>query len=42
MERHKVTADEAFHILAWASVRTQIKVRHLAENLLHTGELRPR
>jgi len=42
MQRHKVTADEAFHILAWASIRTHIKVRYLAENLIHTGELRRR
>jgi GAF domain-containing protein len=42
MERHKVTADGAFHILARASIRTHIKVRYLAEHLLRTGELRLR
>jgi GAF domain-containing protein len=42
MERHKVTADGAFNILAWASIRTHIKVRYLAEHLLRTGELRLR
>src|SRR3954451_7397909 len=42
MERHEVTADGAFNILAWASIRTRVKVRHLAEHLLRTGELRGR
>jgi GAF domain-containing protein len=42
MERHEVTADGAFNILAWASIRTHVKVRHLAEHLLRTGELRGR
>lgn len=39
MERHQVTAEGAFHILARASIRTHITVRHLAEHLLRTGEL---
>ncbi len=39
MERHQVTAEGAFHILARASIRTHIKVRHLAEHLVRTGEL---
>jgi hypothetical protein len=42
MERQQVTADGAFNILAWASIRTHIKVRCLAEHLVHTGELRRR
>ena len=39
IERHKVTADEAFHVLARASIHTHVKVRRLAEHLVHTGEL---
>jgi hypothetical protein len=42
MERHDVTAAGAMHILAWASVRTHLKVRYLAEHLVDTGELRRR
>ncbi|MGY1679271.1 ANTAR domain-containing protein [Geodermatophilus sp. SYSU D01176] len=42
MERHDVTADGAFRILARASVHTHITVRRLAEHLVHTGELRCR
>ncbi len=39
MERHDVTADGAFRILARASVHTHITVRRLAEHLVHTREL---
>ncbi len=42
MERHDLTADGAFRILARASVHTHISVRRLAEHLVHTGELRRR
>jgi hypothetical protein len=42
MERHGVTAVGALRILAWASVRTHLKVRYLAEHLVDTGELRRR
>jgi GAF domain-containing protein len=42
MERHNVTADGAFRILARASIHTQTTVRRLAEHLVHTGELRHR
>jgi len=39
MERHKVTADQAFRLLAEASMHTNRKVRDLAETLVLTGEL---
>jgi len=42
MERHGVTADGAFRILARASVHTHSTVRRLAEHLVHTGVLRCR
>ena len=41
IERHKVTADQAFRLLADASMRTNRKVRDVAENLVLTGELAP-
>lgn len=40
MERHKVTANGAFHVLARASRRAHMRVRYLAEQLVRTGELR--
>jgi GAF domain-containing protein len=39
MERRKVTGDEAFRLLADASMRTNRKVRDLADDLVRTGEL---
>ena len=39
MERYKVTADEAFRLLTAVSMRTNRKVRDLAEDLVLTGEL---
>jgi GAF domain-containing protein len=39
IERYKVTADEAFRLLAGASMRSHCKVRDLAEHLVRTGEL---
>ncbi|MFD2091812.1 ANTAR domain-containing protein [Blastococcus deserti] len=39
MERYKVTADEAFRLLTAVSMRTNRKVRDLAEHLVLTGEL---
>ncbi len=39
IERYKVTADEAFRLLAAVSMRTNRKVRDLAEHLVLTGEL---
>jgi GAF domain-containing protein len=38
MERHKLTADQAFEALAHASMTANIKVRALAEHLVRTGE----
>ena len=40
MERHRLTADQAFQMLAQASMRTNSKVRDVAEHLVTTGELR--
>jgi GAF domain-containing protein len=39
MERHKVTSDQAFRLLAGVSMRTNRKVRDLAEQLVATGDL---
>ncbi|MGY1846024.1 MULTISPECIES: ANTAR domain-containing protein [unclassified Blastococcus] len=41
MERHKLTPDQAFRLLADASMHTNRKVRDLAEQLVLTGELTP-
>ena len=41
MERYRLTPDEAFRLLADASMRTNRKVRDLAEQLVLTGELAP-
>jgi GAF domain-containing protein len=38
-ERHKLTVEQAFRLLADASMRTNRKVRDLAEHLVLTGEL---
>ena len=40
MERHKVTEDEAFTMLAHASQRTNTKLRDVAAELIRTGALR--
>ena len=37
MERYKVTADQAFQALASVSMRTNTKVKAIAEQLVHTG-----
>jgi GAF domain-containing protein len=45
MERHKITADQAFELLARVSSRNNTKLREVAEQLVHSGELpgpRPR
>jgi GAF domain-containing protein len=45
MERHKVTPDQAFQLLAQASMAANRKVRDVADELVRTGELpavRPR
>jgi GAF domain-containing protein len=39
IERYKLTPDQAFRLLAEASMRTNRKVRDLAEHLVLTGEL---
>jgi GAF domain-containing protein len=39
MERHKLTADQAFHLLARTSMSTNRKVRDVADELVRTGEL---
>jgi GAF domain-containing protein len=38
MERHKLTADQAFQALASVSMRTNTKVRDVAEELVRTGQ----
>ena len=38
IERHKLTADQAFRSLAEASMRSNRKLRDIAENLVVTGE----
>jgi GAF domain-containing protein len=39
IERHKLTADQAFRLLAESSMHTNRKVRDVAEDLVLTGEL---
>lgn len=39
MERLKLTPDQAFQVLAQASMSANRKVRDIADELLHTGEL---
>jgi GAF domain-containing protein len=39
MERHKLTAEQAFQVLAQASMRGNIKLRDVADMLVHTGVL---
>jgi GAF domain-containing protein len=39
MERHKLTADLAFQLLARTSMNTNRKLRDIADDLIHTGEL---
>jgi GAF domain-containing protein len=39
MERHKLTAEQAFQVLAQASMRGNIKLRDVADQLVHTGVL---
>jgi GAF domain-containing protein len=42
MERHKLTADQAFQLLARASMNGNRKLRDVADHLVHTGDLTPR
>ena len=39
MERHKLTADQAFQVLAQMSMRRNLKLRAIAEELVLTGQL---
>ena len=41
IERHKLTADQAFRVLADASMRANRKLRDVAEDLVLTGALSP-
>jgi GAF domain-containing protein len=38
MERHKLTADQAFQVLSRASMNSNRKVRDIADHLVHTGD----
>jgi GAF domain-containing protein len=39
MERHRLTADQAFQVLAEVSMSANVKVREVADQLVRTGEL---
>jgi AmiR/NasT family two-component response regulator len=39
MERHKLTDDQAFQVLARISMQNNIKLRVVAEELVLTGQL---
>jgi AmiR/NasT family two-component response regulator len=39
MQRHKLTADQAFQVLTRASMTVHTKVRDIADHLVRTGEL---
>jgi AmiR/NasT family two-component response regulator len=39
MERYKLSADQAFQLLAHASMNANKKVRDIADHLVSTGEL---
>jgi GAF domain-containing protein len=39
IERYKLTSDQAFQLLARASMNANRKVRDIADHLVHTGEL---
>ena len=41
MERHGITADQAFQALALVSMRAQVELRDVAEQVVRTGELAP-
>jgi GAF domain-containing protein len=41
IERYKLTAEQAFRLLAEASMRTNYKLRDLAQHLVLTGNLSP-
>ena len=39
MDRHKLTADQAFQVLAQMSMKTNRKLYAVADELVHTGDL---
>ncbi len=39
MERHKITSDRAFALLVRASQDRNVKLRDIAEQLVHSGSL---
>ncbi|MFW3171754.1 ANTAR domain-containing protein [Geodermatophilus sp. CPCC 206100] len=39
MEHYELPVDQAFQVLAQASMRLNRKVRDVADHLVHTGEL---
>jgi GAF domain-containing protein len=41
MERHRLSADQAFQMLAERSMAANVKVREVAEHLVRTGEMPP-
>jgi GAF domain-containing protein len=41
MDRHKLTADQAFQVLAQMSMKTNRKLYAVADELVHTGDLPP-
>jgi GAF domain-containing protein len=41
MDRHKLTADQAFQVLAQMSMKANRKLREIADDLVHTGDLPP-
>ena len=41
MARHKITADQAFQVLAQMSMKANRKLHAVADDLVHTGELPP-
>ena len=42
MERHRVTASQAFDVMVHASQQSNVKLRIIAEELVRTGSLPPR
>jgi AmiR/NasT family two-component response regulator len=42
MERHRLTAEQAFDRLRDLSQRRNVKLRDIAERLIHTGDAEPR
>ncbi len=40
-DRHELTADQAFHVLAQVSMRTNGKLDTIADDPVHTGDLPP-